>query len=36
MISFKGKHYPQDVILFAVFFHLLYAASYHDLEEIMQ
>ena len=36
MISFKGKHYPNDVILFAVFFYLRYAVSYHDLEEIMQ
>ena len=36
MISFKGKHYPKDVILFAVFFYLRYAVSYHDLEEIMQ
>ena len=36
MISFKGKHYPKDVILFAVFFDLRYTVSYHDLEEIMQ
>lgn len=36
MISFKGKHYPKDVILFAVFFYVRYAVSYHDLEEIMQ
>ena len=35
MISFKGKHYPKDVILFAVFFYLRYPVSYHDLEEIM-
>ena len=34
MISFKGKHYPKDVILFAVFFCVRYAVSYHDLEEI--
>ena len=36
MISFKGKHYPKDVILFAVFFYVRYAVSYHDLEEIMK
>ena len=36
MISFKGKHFPKDVILFAVFFYVRYAVSYHDLEEIMQ
>ena len=35
MISIKGKHYPKDVILFAVYFYLCYAVSYHDLEEIM-
>ena len=36
MIRFKGKHFPKDVILFAVFFYVRYAVSYHDLEEIMQ
>ena len=36
MISFKGRHYPKDVILFAVFFYLRYPVSYHDLEEIME
>ncbi|WP_306152134.1 IS6 family transposase [Roseovarius sp. MMSF_3281] len=35
MISFKGNHYPKDVILYAVFFHVRYAVSYRDLEEIM-
>ena len=35
MISFKGKHYPKEVILFAVYFYVRYAVSYHDLEEIM-
>ena len=34
MISFKGKHYPKDVIIFAVFFYIRYAVSYHNLEEI--
>ena len=35
MISVKGKHYPKDVILFAVFFYVRYPVSYDDLEEIM-
>tara|TARA_B100000614_G_C14511343_1_gene478710 strand:+ start:679 stop:1362 length:684 start_codon:yes stop_codon:yes gene_type:complete len=35
MISFKGSHYPKDVILYAVFFYVRYAVSYRDLEEIM-
>jgi len=28
-------HFPKAVILHAVFFHVRYAVSYHDLEEIM-
>ena len=35
MISFKGSHYPKDVVLFAVFFYVRYAVSCRDLEEIM-
>lgn len=35
MISFKGAHYPKDVILFAVFFYVRFGMSYRDLEEIM-
>ena len=35
MISFKGAHYPRDVILFGVFFYVRYPVSYRDLEEIM-
>jgi putative transposase len=35
MISFKDVHYPKGTILYAVFFHARYAASYRDLEEIM-
>lgn len=34
-VSFKGCHYPKDVILYAVFFYVRYAVSYRDLEEIM-
>ena len=36
MISFKGAHFPKDVILYAVFFYVRYAVSYRDLEEIME
>ena len=35
MISFKGVHFPKEVILFAVFFYVRYTVSYRDLEEIM-
>jgi len=34
-ISFKGAHFPKEVILHAVFFYLRYSVSYRDLEEIM-
>ena len=34
-IAFKGVHYPEAVILHAVFFYVRYAVSYRDLEEIM-
>ena len=36
MISFKGAHFPKDVILYAVFFYVRYGVSYRDLEEIMK
>ena len=36
MISFKGAHFPNDVILYAVFFYVRYGVSYRDLEEIME
>jgi len=36
MISFKGVHYPKEVILYAVFFYVRYGVSYRDLEEIMK
>ncbi len=35
MVSFKGVHFPKDVILHAVFIQLRYGVSYRDLEEIM-
>ncbi len=34
-ISFKGAHFPKDVILHAVFYYLRYGVSYRDLEKIM-
>ena len=36
MVSFKGAHYPKEVILYAVFFYVRYGVSYRDLEEIMR
>jgi putative transposase len=35
MISFKGVHFPKDVILYAVYFYVRYAVSYRDLEDIL-
>lgn len=34
-ISFKGSHFPKDVILHEAFFYLRYSVSYRDLEEIL-
>ena len=31
MISFKGAHFPKDIILYAVFFYVRYGVSYRDL-----
>jgi putative transposase len=36
LISFKGCHFPKDVIVYAVFFYVRYPVSYRDLEEITQ
>ena len=35
-MNFKGKHFPKEVILFAVYFHLRHAVSYQDLQKIMK
>jgi putative transposase len=35
MISFKGRHFPKDIILMAVRWKLAYALSYRDIEELM-
>ena len=36
MTSFKGAHFPKDVILHAVFFYVRQGVSYRDLEVIME
>jgi putative transposase len=35
MISFKGTNFPEDVILYAMYFYVRYAVSYRDLEDIL-
>jgi putative transposase len=35
VVSFKGAHFPKDVILFAVFFYVRYTVSCRDLEEVL-
>lgn len=35
MVSIKGAHYPEPVILYAVYFYVRYGVSYRDLEDIM-
>lgn len=36
MISFKGRHHQQDMILQSVRWYVAYSLSYRDLEELMQ
>jgi putative transposase len=36
MISFKGRHHKQDIILQCVRWYVAYSLSYRDLEELMQ
>ena len=36
MISFKGRHFPKDVILMAVRWYSAYALSYRDIEELLK
>lgn len=36
MISFKGRHHQQDIILQCVRWYVAYSLSYRDLEEPMQ
>ena len=35
-ISFKGRHFQQDMILKSVRWYLAYALGYLDIEELMQ
>jgi len=35
MISFKGRHFPKDIILMTVRWYLAYSLSYRDIEELM-
>ena len=34
-ISFKGRHFPKDIILLTVRWYLAYSLSYRDIEEMM-
>ncbi len=36
MISFKGRHFNQDMIMQSVRWYLAYSLSYRDIEEIMK
>ena len=36
MISFKGAHFPQDIILMGVRWYLAYPLSYRHVEELME
>ena len=35
MSTFSGRHYPKDVILWAVRWYCRYGVSYRDLEEML-
>ena len=35
MLSFKGRHFPKEIILMAVRWYVAYALSYRDIEELM-
>lgn len=35
MISFKGRHFPKDIILMAVRWYVAYPLSYRNIEELM-
>ena len=36
MLSFKGRHFPKDLILMAVRWKLAYPLSYRNIEELME
>jgi putative transposase len=35
MLSFKGRHFPKDIILMAVRWYVAYPLSYRNIEELM-
>ncbi len=35
VVDFEGTHFPNSVVLYAVFFYVRYPVSYRDLQEIM-
>ena len=35
MISFKGKHFLEPIILIAICWYIAYALSYRDIEELL-
>lgn len=36
MLSFKGRHFPKDMILMSVRWKLAYPLSYRNIEELME
>ena len=36
MVSFKGAHFPQDIILMGVRWYVAYPLSYRHVEELME
>ncbi|WP_370277038.1 hypothetical protein [Xenorhabdus bovienii] len=36
MLSFKGRHFPKDLILMAVRWKLAYGLSYREIEELLE
>jgi putative transposase len=36
MLSFKGRHFPKDLILMAVRWKLAYSLSYRNIEELLE
>ncbi len=35
MISFKGRHFPKDIILMCIRWYVAYSLSYRDIEEML-
>ncbi|MGX5057170.1 IS66 family transposase [Enterobacter asburiae] len=36
MLSFKGRHFPRDLVLMAVRWKLAYSLSYRNIEELLE